>query len=66
MSPRAVLHREYETYLRVQRGLSEDTIYHCLRFHDRFLIVKFGSGLGDLNTIKPDDITDFIFQLREV
>ncbi len=65
MSPRAVLKREYETYLRVQRGLSEDTIYHCLRFYDRFLTAKFGAGLGDLNSIKPDDISGFILRLRE-
>ena len=65
MSPRVVLKREYETYLRVQRGLSEDTIYHCLRFYDRFLTAKFGTGLGDLNTVKPDDITGFILRLRE-
>ncbi len=65
MSPRAVLKREYETYLRVQRGLSQDTIYHCLRFYDRFLTAKFGSDLGDLNSIKPDDISGFILRLRE-
>ena len=65
MSPRACLKREYETYLRIQRGLSEDTIYHCLRFYDRFLTAKFGAGLGDLNGIKPDDITGFILRLRE-
>tara|TARA_B100000378_G_scaffold248428_1_gene221185 strand:- start:2874 stop:4115 length:1242 start_codon:yes stop_codon:yes gene_type:complete len=65
MSPRAVLRREYETYLRVQRGLSGATIYHCLRFYDRFLTAKFGTGLGDINTIKPDDITEFIVRLRE-
>ena len=65
MSPRACLKREYETYLNIQRGLSQDTIYHCLRFFDRFLIAKFGTGLGDLNTIKPDDITGFILRLRQ-
>jgi len=65
MSPRACLKREYETYLRVQRGLSEDSIYHCLRFYERFMTAKFGSGLGDLNTIKPDDITGFILWLRK-
>ncbi len=64
-SPRAVLKRDYESYLRVQRGLSEETIYHCLRFFDRFLTAKFGAGLGDLNTIKPDDITGFILWLRK-
>ena len=65
MSPRAVLKREYEAYLRVQRGLSEDTIDHCLRFYDRFLNAKFGTGLGDLNSVKPDDITGFILRMRE-
>ncbi|WP_227269857.1 tyrosine-type recombinase/integrase [Roseobacter weihaiensis] len=65
MSPRAVLCREYKTYLRVQRGLSEETIYHCLRFFDRFLTAKFGAGLGDLNSIEPDDITGFILWLRK-
>ena len=65
MSPRAVLKREYEVYLRVQRGLSEETIYHCLRFFDRFLTAQVGSGLGDLNTSKPDDITGFILWLRK-
>ncbi|MGJ8590207.1 MAG: tyrosine-type recombinase/integrase [Yoonia sp.] len=64
-SPRACLKREYETYLRVQRGLSDDTIYHCLRFYDRFLDAKFGTGFDNLNTIKPDDITSFILRLRE-
>lgn len=54
MSPRAVLKRDYESYLRIQRALSEETIYHCLRFFERFLTAKFGVGLGDLNTIKPD------------
>ncbi len=65
MSPRAVLKRDYESYLRIQRGLSQETIYHCLRFFERFLTAKFGVGLGDLNTIKPDDITGFILRLRE-
>lgn len=65
MSPRAILKRDYETYLRVQRGLSHDTIYHCLRFYDRFLTAKFGPDLGDLNSIKPVDISGFILRLRE-
>jgi site-specific recombinase XerD len=64
-TPRACLKRDYKTYLRVQRGLSDDTIYHCLRFYDRFLDAKFGAGFGDLNTIKPDDITGFIIRLRQ-
>ena len=31
------LKRDYEDYLRRQRGLSEKTIFHCWRFADRFL-----------------------------
>jgi len=65
MSSRACLKREYETYLKDQRGLADSTIYHCLRFYDRFLTFKFGDGLGDLDTIKPDDVTGFLLKLRE-
>jgi integrase/recombinase XerD len=65
MSPRACLKREYDTYLRIQRGLSADTIYHCLRFFDRFLTSKFGDGLGDLDAISPNDVTGFILEMRK-
>ena len=54
---------EYEAYLREQRGVSEATIYHCLRFLDRFMTFRFGEKLGNLNDITPDDIVRF---LREV
>jgi len=64
MSPRACLKREYEDYLRDQRGLSDSIIYLRLRFYERFLTAKFGEGFGDLNAIKPDDITGFIIRLR--
>jgi len=57
------LRTEYETYLREQRGLTEATIYHCVRFLDRFLTFRFGASLGDLNDITPADIVKF---LREV
>ncbi|WP_306259492.1 hypothetical protein [Pararhizobium sp. IMCC21322] len=65
MSPRACLKREYDTYLRIQRGLSVNTIYHCLRFFDRFLTSKFGEGLGDLDAISPTDVTGFILEIRK-
>lgn len=64
-SPRACLRREYETYLKVQRGLADSTIYHCLRFYDLFLTARFGVGLGDLDKIKPDDVTGFMLKLRQ-
>ncbi len=54
---------EYQAYLREQRGVSEATIYHCMRFLHRFMTFRFGEKLGDLNDITPDDIVRF---LREV
>jgi integrase/recombinase XerD len=64
-SPTALerLAAEYETYLREQRGLSEATIYHCVRFLHRFMTFRFGEKLGDVNDITPNDIVRF---LREV
>jgi integrase/recombinase XerD len=64
-APTAVerLRTEYEAYLREQRGLTEATIYHCVRFLDRFMTYRFGATLGDLNDITPADIVKF---LREV
>jgi integrase/recombinase XerD len=57
------LRAEYEAYLREQRGLTEATIYHCVRFLERFMTFRFGAKLGDLNDITPADIVKF---LREV
>jgi site-specific recombinase XerD len=57
------LHAEYDNYLRLQRGLREATIYHCLSFFKRFMAFRFGGGLGDLNAITPDDIFSFLRQL---
>ena len=64
-SPRACLRREYRIYLKQQRGLTDDTIYHCLRFYDRFLTYKFGDAFGELDDITAKDITSFILKLRE-
>jgi integrase/recombinase XerD len=58
------LRKEYEAYLRNQRGLSEATIYHCLRFLDRFMTFRFGETLGKLNAITPNDIVAFLCQLK--
>jgi integrase/recombinase XerD len=54
------LRAEYETYLREQRGLTEATIYHCVRFLERFMTFRFGTNLGDLNDIAPADIVAFL------
>lgn len=58
------LREEYEAYLRNQRGLSDATIYHCLRFLERFMAFRFGETLGDLNAVAPDDIVAFLCQLK--
>ena len=57
---RADLRRDYELYLRRQRGLSERTIFHCWRFADRFLEFRFGNEVGDLSEITARDIADFL------
>lgn len=60
---RADLRRDYEAYLRGQRGLSERTIFHCWRFADRFLEFRFGDGGDDLSAIVQDDIIAFLQKL---
>lgn len=57
------LRTEYETYLRVQRGLAESTIYACSRCFDRFMTFRFGAKLGNLNDITPGDIVAFLHKL---
>jgi site-specific recombinase XerD len=61
-SPTALerLRSEYETYLRDQRGLSEATIYHCVRFLERFMTFRFGATLGNFDSITPGDIVAFL------
>jgi len=58
------LREEYKAYLRNQRGLRDATIYHCLRFLERFMAFRFGKTLGDLNAVAPDDIVAFLCQLK--
>ena len=60
---RGCLRREYEEYLRRQRGLSERTIFHSWRLADRFLEFRFGKEIGDLSQITARDITGFLQQL---
>jgi len=42
-----LLHREYDAYLRDQRGLSDSTIYDCHRFMARFMTLRFGATPGN-------------------
>lgn len=58
------LKAEYASYLRDQRGLTDATIYHCVRFLDRFMSFRFGEKLGDFDDIAPHDVVDFLRKLR--
>jgi site-specific recombinase XerD len=57
---RAALFADYEAYLIKQRGLSPRTIYHTLRFADRFLDYRFGDGAIDLHAIGAPDVVAFM------
>ena len=57
---RGPLKRDYEEYLRRQRGLSERTIFHSWRIADRFFGFHFGKEIGDLSQITSSDITMFL------
>lgn len=61
---RGRLLRDYEAYLRRQRGLSESTIYHSGRFADRFLTFRFGPEGGKVSAITIADIGAFLQHLR--
>jgi len=60
---RAELRREFETYLRRHRGLSEITISKYWKFANSFLEFHFGEEVGDLSQIRPTDIADFLQHL---
>jgi integrase/recombinase XerD len=62
-TPMGCLRREYEEYLRRERGLSERTIEHCWGFAARFLKFRFGDKEGDLSQITATDIVRFMQQL---
>lgn len=57
---RAALLANFETYLVKQRGLSERTIYHTLRFANRFLDYRFGEQMIDPACLRPADAIGFI------
>jgi integrase/recombinase XerD len=62
-SPLARLRQEYEEYLRVQRGLSERSIYHCWRFADRFIAFQFKGKVFDWVKITAPDLARFMQSL---
>ena len=60
---RAALLADYEAYLVKQRGLSPRTIYHVLRFADRFLDHRFGAAMIDLTRLRAADAVGFVQHL---
>lgn len=61
MDARAVFRREYEQYLRDQRGLRESTIQACWWLADRFLTFRFGkSKTGPFAAMTPLNVADFL------
>jgi integrase/recombinase XerD len=60
---RAKLRREFEDYLRRDRGLSERSIYDCWRMADRFLDHRFGERTDELGRLTPGDVAKFLRHL---
>lgn len=60
---REALRRDYEDYLRRQRGVSEATIYNCWRVADRFLDFRFGEAAPAFADISPGDVAAFLQKL---
>lgn len=60
---RAALLADYEAYLVKQRGLSPRTIYHTLRFANRFLDHRFGTAMIDLTRLRAPDVVGFVQHL---
>jgi hypothetical protein len=54
------LKRDYEEYLRRQRGLSDRTILDKWQIADRFLAFRFGQEIGELSAISAVDIAAFL------
>jgi len=57
---RAALLADFEAYLVKQRGLSPRSIYHVLRFADRFLDHRFGTAMIDLTRLRAADTISFV------
>jgi integrase/recombinase XerD len=57
---RSALLANFETYLVKQRGLSPRTIYHTLRFANRFLDHRFGDTVIDPGRLRPADTIGFM------
>jgi len=57
------LRRDYESYLRSRRGLSEKTILRNWQIAERFLRFRFGAESADLSQITVTDVAGFLEHL---
>ena len=62
-SARGRLKRDYEAYLRRQKGLSERSIFHMWRHADRFVDFRFGDEEPDFAAITATDVAGFLQEL---
>ena len=60
---RAALLTNFEDYLIKQRGLSPRTIYHTLRFANRFLDHCFGARTIELSGLRAANVIGFLQHL---
>jgi integrase/recombinase XerD len=61
---RALLRRDFEDYLRNQRGVCACTMHRNVLVVEQFLKFRFGDGEDDLSAITPGDIAEFMRQLH--
>jgi site-specific recombinase XerD len=61
-SPLAMLRKQYENYLRKERGLSPKTVARYWVFLEQFLVERFGTGPICLRELVPDDISGFLLR----
>jgi site-specific recombinase XerD len=64
-NPRSRIRRDFEDYLRRQRGLSESSIFNAWRIADRFLMFRFGDEIVELSGITANDIVSFMQWMTE-
>lgn len=60
--PLALIESRYAHYLRVERGLSRDTVCNYVPFVHRFLVERFGDGALRLEALKASDSSAFILR----
>jgi site-specific recombinase XerD len=60
--PLALVESRYAQFLRVERGLSADTVRNYLPFVHRFLVARFGDEALRLGELKSSDSSTFILR----